>query len=76
MITIKHNCPICNGRYRPRLKKAETKKFLEYCRGKGFIQDQLPNLNPVEREFLKSGYCPTCQTMLFGNGETIRVRKA
>ena len=35
-----------------------------------FIQDALPMLNPMEREFIKTGYCPECQEMLFGSEYT------
>lgn len=38
------------------------------------IQDLFPELNVVERKFLKSGYCNECQYMLFGNGKTRKVR--
>lgn len=38
------------------------------------IQDLFPELNAVEREFLKTGYCTECQHMLFGNGKTRKVR--
>lgn len=37
------------------------------------VQDAFPHLNPVEREFLITGYCPDCQKLLFGNGVSDRI---
>lgn len=69
-------CPMCSQEYLMVLSNKETKKYEEYISGEGYIQTQLPDLNPVEREFLKTGYCPECQEVLFGNGETDRIRKS
>ena len=76
MRTIYKVCPMCDEEYGLELTRRESSKYDAYTRGEGYIQTMLPGLNPVEREFLKTGYCPTCQGLLFGNAETDRIRKA
>ena len=76
MYTVSKICPMCNEMYDLTLMGEEENNYWSYWNGKGYIQDMLPSLNPVEREFIKTGYCPHCQEMLFGNGETDRVVKA
>lgn len=43
--------------------EVECARFLY---GDGLIQDRLPNMGAVEREFLKTGYCHSCQELIFG----------
>lgn len=76
MRTIYKVCPMCNEEYGLELTTKEAANNEAYTMGEGYIQTMLPGLNPVEREFLKTGYCPECQNLLFGNGETDRIRKA
>lgn len=57
-------CPMCGAEHR---MEVDANSLREYERGNGFAQDLLPDLNPVEREFLITGYCPECQRRLFGN---------
>ena len=66
-------CPMCNKWHAIELSAEQYEKLYDYRHGYGTIQEQFPELNRVEREFLKSGYCPSCQEMLFGNGKTEKV---
>ena len=68
-MTVSKICPVF-GR-NAELKADEEKLNMI---GLVLIQDLFPELNPVEREFLKTGYCPECQKLLFGNGKTKRIR--
>lgn len=59
-------CPLCGETHYLDLIDDEFELFKLYEAGFGHIQDMLPMLNPTEREFLMTGYCPNCQKMLFG----------
>ena len=61
-------CPMCGGKYYLVLTTEQASKLAEYKNNGGFVQEVFPELNAVEREFIKTGYCPSCQEMLFGNG--------
>lgn len=64
------SCPMCNKTCMLSLSTKDANKVLDYQEGRlsGLIQDLFPNLNPVEREFIKTGYCPDCQELLFDTG--------
>lgn len=68
-------CPLCNKWHAIELTAEQYEKLYDYRHGYGLIQEQFPELNRVEREFLKSGYCPSCQEMLFGNGKTEKISR-
>ena len=68
-------CPICGKKHQITLDEEQADGLWRYDNGEGLIQELLPRLNAVEREFLKSGYCPDCQEELFGNGETFKISK-
>lgn len=68
-------CPMCDKTHQMTLSDAQSNRLWEWEQGFGAIQELLPDLNPVEREFLKSGYCPDCQEELFGNGETFKISR-
>lgn len=70
---IVDECSMCGVFYHITLTDEEMKAYHKYLRGGLLIQDCLPSLNKCEREFLKSGYCPDCQKLIFGNGETERI---
>lgn len=63
---IKRTCPMC-GRTTG-LKEDETMaaEHRHYAMYSGSIQDELIDFDAFEREFIKTGYCPNCQEMLFG----------
>ena len=62
-------CPICRSQSYMNVDRDKADMI-----GLVPIQDLFPELNAVEREFLKFGYCVECQRMLFGNGKTREVR--
>ena len=45
----------------------------KYLIKSGYMQNWLTTLNRCERKFIKSGYCPKCQELIFGNDETKRI---
>lgn len=68
-------CPMCGQRWAIELTNDQERRFFEY-RSKGqMIQEALPDLSRVEREFLKSAMCPECQEQIFGNGATNKIKK-
>lgn len=68
-------CPLCGEGHNILLADEELDAYFDYEDGKGLIQDLFPTFNPMEREFLKTGYCPHCQQMLFGSEyESERIR--
>ena len=66
MLSITKNCPMCSKDYTLVLSDAEAKQYMNYMCGDSLIQEALPEFNPAEREFIKSGYCEDCQKLLFG----------
>lgn len=68
-------CPMCGKRYYIELTDEQDEKLFSYRHKGQLIQEAFPELNKVEREFLKSGYCPDCQEMIFGNGETGLIKE-
>ena len=70
---VKQECGICGQETRIKLTEDELEAYKDYLAGGLLIQECLPTLNRVEREFLKSGYCVKCQELLFGNGYTKRL---
>ncbi len=69
-------CPMCDEQHYIELSNEQARKLFEYEHGKGYIQEIFPEFNKAEREFLKTGYCPKCQEMIFGNGETDKIKSA
>ena len=73
--TIDRECPMCHKKYVMFLNledsidsiyDSEYSKVLKVEDGYGPIQNILYDFNPMEREFVKTGYCPSCQEKLFG----------
>lgn len=63
---VEKRCPMCDSVVYMKLSKKENKEYLDYYMHGGLIQERMPSLSPFGREFLKSGYCPECQSHLFG----------
>ena len=61
-------CPMCGTECEMPLTETQEQNLALI--GQKLIQELYSELNSCEREFIKSGYCPKCQEMLFGNGET------
>ena len=62
-MVIERSCPMCRKEMAIKVSKEGLIKYS--CYGK-LIQESFPELNPMEREFIKTGYCPDCQKKLFG----------
>ena len=63
MLLIKE-CPMCGKEVAIRMGEDEYDRFFF---DDGLLQDILPNMGAVEREFLKTGYCHSCQKKIFGS---------
>ena len=59
-------CPMCGKEHHINLSEEEAMKYEMYLYGIGNIQQMLPDLGAVEREFLITGYCHSCQAKIFG----------
>ena len=63
MLVMKE-CPMCEKEVAIRMSNEDYERFRF---GSGLIQERLPNVGAVEREFLKTGYCHSCQKKIFGS---------
>ena len=59
---IERACPMCGKR---NTIKVDKKAYYAYVSKTDLIQNLFPELNPMEREFVISGYCSECQGLLF-----------
>ena len=66
MYGVTRICPMCQEVHELLLTKEQTDKYVHYLYGNEKIQEIFPELGPVEREYLKTGYCYKCQALLFG----------
>lgn len=64
-IKFGHNCPMC-GKYFEKELNVTREQMQRYYNREDLIQNIFPDLTPSEREFIKTGYCDNCQSMLFG----------
>lgn len=64
---IRRVCPMCQKEHELTLTEEELAMYELYMTGVGNIQMLLPDLGAVEREFLITGYCHECQSLLFGS---------
>lgn len=68
-----NTCEMCGKESHLPLSDEELFALRSYLIRGGYIQNWLITLNKCEREFIKTGYCPKCQELIFGNGETKRI---
>lgn len=66
---VKKECPMCGEIHFVKLTDVEYDQYKKYITYGRLIQNALPNISPTVREFLKTGYCPGCQELLFGKSE-------
>lgn len=64
---IKKTCPMCGGVTKLKENSTMAAEHRHYVLYGGKIQDELIDFDAFEREFIKTGYCPNCQEMLFGS---------
>lgn len=67
---IMNRCPMCGKVTYLGLSEDQAAEFDHYVAAEKvgerlLIQDALPSFDAFEREFVKTGYCPDCQKMLF-----------
>lgn len=62
---VERKCPMCGRQTYLALSKEQAKEYLEYTIYSGLIQDKIPSVDKFGREFIKTGYCPKCQKLLF-----------
>ena len=62
---IYKECPMCRQETYLRLTKEQMEQCTKYTCCGGLIQDVLPSLDKFGREFVKMGYCPSCQEILY-----------
>lgn len=62
-IYVSHTCPMCG---RINRIKVNANAFAAWKSRTMLLQDAFPDLNRFEREFVKSGYCPEHQSLVFG----------
>ena len=66
---VKKECPMCGEIHFVKLTDVEYDQYKKYIAYGSLIQNALSNTSPTVREFLKTGYCPECQELLFGKSE-------
>ena len=66
MAAIKRNCPMCDAISELTLTDEQAERAERYYMGESHVQVLLPELNAFEREFLNTGYCADCQSLIFG----------
>ena len=65
-------CPICGKEH---AIEVDTISLHLWMQKELLLQDAFPEFNPLEREFVKSGYCPECQALMFGsNYSSVRLQ--
>ncbi len=64
-VEITRQCPMC-GKINTNEMEVDEKNWQHFCcYGTKLIQEYFPDLSPSEREFIKTGYCDDCQSILF-----------
>lgn len=58
---------MCHETFFMKITKEEEKQIIDYVAYGGSIQDKISLLDKFGREFVKTGYCPNCQEMLFNS---------
>lgn len=61
-------CPMCKRTFT--ITDVNLSDIRAYKNGSGMIQSSFAKLNPMEREFIKTGYCPDCQKKIFDTDYT------
>lgn len=75
MENIIKRCPMCGKACVMRVTNAQYDKYVHYNNNSQvLVQDVFPELNETEREYIKTGHCPSCQTSLFGDGVTDNIK--
>lgn len=62
-IDVANRCPMCGKSHSVEVNLTAYEKW----QNGELIQKAMPELSPIEREQLISGFCPDCQKVIFGN---------
>ena len=65
MSLIEKECPMCGRITYMKITKKQENEWTDYICYGGKIQDKLKSFDKFGREFVKTGYCPECQSDLF-----------
>lgn len=65
MTTVSIRCPFCGQTQELRMTADQYERYCKWKRGKGCIQNMLPDISASKREQLMTGICPTCWDSLF-----------
>lgn len=65
MEIVRGYCGMCD-RVTERKLDITSAQLYRYRNGHGLIQEIFPNLDPADREFIKTGMCADCQQLIFG----------
>ena len=60
-------CPMCGRTAYMKITKDQKAEWTSYICYGGKIQDKLKSFDKFGREFVKTGYCPECQSDLFSD---------
>lgn len=66
VFSLRKQCPMCEQLVYLRMTATEEKQWHEYVISGESIQKVCKDMDPQKREFIKSGYCPDCQEIIFG----------
>jgi len=72
MFGLLKTCPMCG---KDSKLFVDTDKYYHYMHSKELIQNVFPELNPAQREFIKTGYCSDCQKLIFNSKYVIEEEK-
>ena len=72
-MTLVQTCPMCGQIH---MMEVDKEAYSAWENREKLIQDAFPDLIPAEREFIKTGYCPACQSLLFGSAPDSSLIKA
>lgn len=68
-VEVTRQCPMC-GDINIKVIEVDKQNWQHYCcYGTKLIQEYFPDLSANEREFIKTGYCDKCQSILFAPPE-------
>lgn len=67
-LSIELTCVVC---HKVTVVEVFEKDYINYTKGRMFVQDCFPYLDADHREMFISGICPTCWDNMFGSDEEV-----
>ena len=65
MSIVAQECPMCKQLHFMEVTQTQKREINNYIVYGGSIQERCSSLNKFGREFIKTGYCPACQELIF-----------